>query len=230
MQKTFKGYFFSKTHWTKRLVYGFGLLLLLPLLSACTANNNYSADKKLGVFFNVPKDWKQVPSDSINNALIDGGANGAATLVQETRFLAAYSPKSGIDPREYFQSTAPSSPILLVRVTQLQQNESDALSINALRNHVVPLLTSLSSSANLNSGISLIDDHYLDAKGGHGIFDTFQWQNSKNQTQQLNQQILLSKDHQYLYVFLLRANVSDLNKYGKEMEKIIKSFTVNGPV
>jgi hypothetical protein len=213
----------------KKVVLVIALIALIPLISACSPDHKYAVDKTLGVYFAVPKDWHQVSNTKLNNTLIDSGSSQALSIFQESRFLAAYSTDAQIDPTEFFKSSAPSAPIVIARVLNLSPAESDALSINSLRNRVFPILDGVGVTAGLSPEVNLLDDAYLNPKGGSGIADTYQWQNSDTEIQQIWQEMIISTNRQYLYEFMVRANVHDLKKYGSDINQIVSSYTVNGP-
>ena len=105
--------------------------------------------------------------------------------------------------------------------------ERNAISLNTLRNLVLPTTQYADGSIENNRNFKLINDQEVVEKGGRGVLLEYSFDyDGTNET--VKQAALYSNDQNKIYVFILRCATTCFNKNRSDIEEIVKSFTVRG--
>lgn len=201
----------------------------LLLLSGCFApTQHYAADQKDGVYLAVPKTWHQISQAQIGMRESLSTVSGAADRLAAVKWQEAYSPDAAITAKEVLSLTPPASPIVYVRVRSLLPQEVQDISYNALRDIVLPITGWADGSITNAPPLAINSDSEEVAKGGRGIHTQFSFTNSAKVSETIDQQALLSNDHNTIYLLVVRARSDVFDANSKTLNKIINSFTVRG--
>lgn len=206
-----------------------GLVVVLSiLLAGCGESSRiYAASKAEGVFFSVPKFWHGLSTAALNKYEKSGEGKQIESRQALVKWQIAYSTDSKLKVSQVFTLKPPSSPLIYVRVRDLTSPEINDFSYNSLRDVITPV-TKLSQGVDLGvSDFKLLDDGEVVEKGARGVQTIYSF--SIDGTEQtFNQVVMMSNDRTTLYVFVARCVTACYNKNKKEIEEIVKSYTVLG--
>lgn len=204
------------------------LLISLTLLVSCsTASSIYPSLKSDGVYFQVPRSWHEISPAALARQEAKSTASGAAQRAAAVKWQIAYSPSPDISAADVFSIQPVTKPVVFVRVRSLNDYESNAVSLNTLRDVVVPLTSWIDGTSSIPI-FTLSEDEPLTDKGGIGIHSQYTFGMSAETAQTLNQKVLLSNDRKTLYLFIARCSQSCFGQNRELLDKIAASFTVRG--
>lgn len=201
--------------------------MALVLTSCGESSRLYATSKSEGVFFSVPKNWH-----SLSNAALNKYEKSAESDEQESRqslvkWQMAFSSDPKIKVSQVFTLRPPTSPLIFVRVRDLTSPEINSFSYNSLRDVITPI-TQLAEGADLGvPDFKILEDGEVVEKGARGIQTIYSF-SIDGVEQTLNQVVLQSNDRTTLYIFMARCATTCYNKNKKEIEEIVKSYTVRG--
>ena len=205
------------------------LLIALPiLLSGCGESSKiYAASKAEGVFFSVPKSWHGLSTATLNKYEKSGEDKQVESRQALVKWQIAYSSDLNLKVAQVFTLKPPSSPLIYVRVRDLTSPEINDFSYNSLRDVITPV-TKLSQGVDLGvSDFKLLDDGEVVEKGARGVQTIYSF-SIDGIEQTFNQVVMMSNDRTTLYVFVARCATSCYNKNKKDIEEVVKSYTVLG--
>lgn len=200
---------------------------LLLLLSACSASQIYAGNKSDGAFFAVPNGWSAISQKSLSAE--EGKSKNQADLdrLALVTYQIAYTKGKKISAREVFELSATKDPVVFARFRDLYPEERAAISLNALRDIILPVTAYQNGSKANDRNFYLLDDQELIQKGGKGVNLLYSFDyNGVNET--VNQTTFFSNDLNKIYLFVVRCSTTCYNKDEKIINKIVKSFTVRG--
>ena len=204
----------------------FVIIISALLLSGCgTPSQKYGASKSEGVYFTVPNNWIEIPTQSLNAEEKKNGDNIERTY--QVKWQVAFTPSRDIRPGDVFNLATPEKPIAFARVRELFPAEVNSISYNEMRDVVVPLTKWIDGTAKDNHNLSLINDYERIEKGARGVRSIYTF-DLKGVSSYIDQTVLLTPDHSKIYMFIVRCSVACHEKYKAEMTKIADSFTVSG--
>ena len=205
------------------------LSVLLLLITACSASTmaypHLSSD---GLYLKVPKSWKTTNTVDLTAYEGKNPDQSAQDRAANVRWQEAYSPNY-VSPAKVFSISAGNDPVVFVRVRDLYAEERDAVSLNSLRNAVVPTVSWAKEPAKY--AYSSIIDEEKSFQGGWGVHLRFSFQSSESAEdphQIMDQTALLSPDSSTLYILVVRCSQACFTKNQKIIEEIVSSFTVRG--
>ncbi len=205
---------------------------LAMVLSGCAQpSQKYAADKRDGVYFTVPRDWKLIPQSAISAREALSTATGAADRLAAVKWQEAYSPSTSITAKDVLSLATTKVPVVYVRVRSLLAEEINAVSYNSLRDIIVPLTTWASGTDATAPIFTVADDSEDVQKIARGVHTQFTFTNTvgKTSTQQtIDQTALVSNDRSTIYVLIVRCSNTCFEKNRKVLTKISQSFTVRG--
>ena len=142
-------------------------------------------------------------------------------------YQAGFSKLKNLSARDVFMLQPTAEPVLYVRIRDLFPEERNAISLNTLRNLVLPTTQYADGSIENNRNFKLINDQEVVEKGGRGVLLEYSFDyDGTNET--VKQAALYSNDQNKIYVFILRCATTCFNKNRSDIEEIVKSFTVRG--
>ena len=206
-----------------------GLFMILTfLLAGCGESSKlYPASKADGVYFSVPKDWNGLSTEALNTYEKQSAGDKSGSRQALVKWQVAYSPIPKIKVSEVFSLKPPKSPLIFARIRNLTTPEINDFSYNSLRNVIVPV-TDLAAGKNAGApDFKVLLDEEVVQKGGRGVHSIFSF-SIDGVAQTFNQTVLTSNDRATLLIFIARCESTCYVKNQKQIEEIVKSYTVRG--
>lgn len=201
--------------------------IALVMLSACTPSKQYEGSKSDGAFFTVPNGWQKVDGTALNKVEAKNANQDELDRLSMVTYQAGFTKAKKIDPKDIFLLEPTKDPVLYVRIRDLFPEERNAISINTLRNLVLPITDYLDGTIPNDRKFELYDDQEINEVGGRGVSLLYSFDyNGVNET--VNQVALMSNDQNKIYVFIIRCSTECYNKNIDEIDEIVNSFTVKG--
>lgn len=201
--------------------------LSLVLTGCGESSKIYAASKADGVFLSVPKSWTGLSTAALNKYEKSGEEDPENSRQSLVRWQVAYSSDPKIKVSQVFTLKPPSKPLVFVRVRDLTTPEMNDFSYNSLRDVITPI-TQLNQGADLGvPDFKVLADGEVVEKGGRGVQTIYSF-SIGDVEQTLNQVVMMSNDRTILYIFMARCATTCYNKNKKEIEEIVKSYTVLG--
>lgn len=201
--------------------------IALVMLSACTPSKQYEGSKSDGAFFTVPNGWQKVDGTALNKVEAKNANQDELDRLSMVTYQAGFTKAKKIDPKDIFLLEPTKDPVLYVRIRDLFPEERNAISLNTLRNLVLPITDYLEGTIPNDRKFELYDDQEINEVGGRGVSLLYSFDyNGVNET--VNQVALMSNDQNKIYVFIIRCSTECYNKNIDEIDEIVNSFTVKG--
>jgi hypothetical protein len=202
-------------------------VLALVMLSACTPSKQYAGSKDDGAFFSVPNGWTKVGASALNKEESKNASQDDLDRLSMVTYQVGFTKSKKISPRDIFMLEPTKEPVLYARFRDLFPEERNAISLNTLRNIILPITGYMDGTTTNDRNFELYDDQEIVAKGGRGINLLYSFDyNGVNET--VNQVALYSNDQNKIYLFIIRCSTVCYNKNIDEIDEIVKSFTVKG--
>lgn len=202
-------------------------LVAVVMLSACTPSKQYEGSKSDGAFFTVPNGWKKVDGAVLNKVEAKNANQDELDRLSMVTYQVGFTKAKKIDPKEIFLLEPTNDPVLYVRIRDLFPEERNAISLNTLRNLVLPITDILDGTIPNDRKFELYDDQEIKEVGGRGVSLLYSFDyNGINET--VSQVALMSNDQNKIYVFIIRCSTECYNKNIDEIDEIVNSFTVKG--
>lgn len=201
--------------------------LALVMLSACTPSKQYAGSKDDGAFFSVPNSWTKVDAEALNKEESKNASQDDLDRLSMVTYQVGFTKSKKISPRDIFMLEPTKEPVLYARFRDLFPEERNAISLNTLRNIILPVTGYLDGTTTNDRNFELYDDQEITEKGGRGVNLLYSFDyNGVNET--VNQVALYSNDQNKIYLFIIRCSTVCYNKNIDEIDEIVKSFTVKG--
>mgnify|MGYP003328353205 CR=1 FL=1 len=203
------------------------LTISAALLTACTTSTQYGGSKKDGAFFAVPNGWREISNSALNKE--EGKTKNQNDLdrLSMVTYQVGFTTSKTLTAREVFQLAPTKEPVAFARFRDLFPEERNAISFNLLRDVILPVTSYQDGTKTNDRNFQLIDDQEIVQKGGRGVNLIYSFDyNGSNET--INQTAIYSNDQSKIYIFIVRCATECYNKNVKDLEKIVKSFTVRG--
>ena len=201
--------------------------IALVMLSACTPSKQYEGSKSEGVFFAVPNGWTKVDGNALAKEESKSANQNDLDRLAMVGYQAGFSKLKKISANEIFMLQPTAEPVLYVRIRDLFPEERNAISLNTLRNIILPVTEYVDGSRSNERNFQLIDDQEVVEKGGRGVLLEYSFDyNGTNET--VKQAALYSNDQNKIYLFILRCSTVCFNKNVATIDEIVKSITVRG--
>ena len=201
--------------------------IALVMLSACTPSKQYEGSKSEGVFFAVPNGWNKVDGNALTKEEAKSTNQNDIDRLAMVGYQAGFSKLKKLTARDVFMLQPTTEPVLYVRIRDLFPEERNAISLNTLRNIILPVTEYADGTRANDRNFQLIDDQEVVEKGGRGVLLEYSFDyEGTNET--VKQAALYSNDKNKIYLFVLRCSTSCFNKNIKSVDEIVKSFTVRG--
>jgi hypothetical protein len=202
-----------------------GATLLAALVSACGAPQyTYVTNSNAHTYFKVPRDWQKIDDKALVKA-ISGGASLPAS-VWTVGYDASAKPAA-----DDVLSPKASKPFAYAVVEQVNEQTSNILSYNLLRDFFLPVTSDARSTA-AKDGFSLTGFHLLSSsvltpgQGYHGVRETFDYTYPDGSQNTFDQVALTNADSTEVYVLLVHCLATCYSSDSKQIDSVMKSFTV----
>lgn len=201
--------------------------LAMAMLSACTPSKQYAGSKEDGAFFSVPNGWTKVSMQVLNKVESKSSNQQDLDRLSMVTYQVGFSKTKSIKPRDIFLIEPTEQPVLYARFRDLFPEERNAISLNTLRNIILPVTDYVDGTKANDRNFQLFDDQEVNEKGGKGVNLLYSFDyNGVNET--VNQSALYSNDQNKIFLLIIRCSTVCYNKNIDEIDAIVKSFTVRG--
>jgi len=203
------------------------VLLCALVVSSCSTSQQYAGSKEDGAFFAIPNGWHQISNERLNKEEGKSGNQANLDRLAMVTYQVGYSPDKKVTPAQVFRLDPTEQPIIFARFRDLFPEERNSISLNSLRNVIVPVTDFQDGSIENTRNFQLLDDQEIIDKGGRGVNLTYSFDfDGVNET--INQIALYSNDKNKIYLFIARCTTECFNKNQSTIQKIMNSFTVRG--
>jgi len=199
------------------------------LLSGCAqSSQRYASNKDVGAYFTVPTEWTKINQKVLHKAEITGATAAGREKANLVLWQEAYSKVPNILPKEIFGLIPTEHPIAFTRVRQFTIEESNGVSLNSLRDLIIPVTKLYAGESSVVTDFVLLDDEEIIEKGARGVRTTFSFTPPGALNETVKQTALISADRSTLYFFIVRCSTKCFKANSDEINKISDSFTVRG--
>lgn len=210
-----------------RVRIGLALALVVALSGCGQQSKQYASSNKANTFFTVPNSWNKISAARLSAYEKKQLENNPNSRADSVIWQVAYTPMKKFKLSQVYALDSFKEPIVVARVRKLSIAETNNISYNVLRDIVIPYQTWTQNPNQAPPGFSIVSDYEISDQGVNGVRSIFTFDNDgKNQT--LDQVAMVSDDRRTLYVFLTRCITTCYKKNKKEIDEIVKSFTVRG--
>jgi hypothetical protein len=201
--------------------------LFASLLSGCSASQQYAGSKQDGAFFAIPNGWFQISNDELNKEEAKSTNQDDLDRLSLVTYQVGYSAVKKVTPEQVFLLDPTPHPVIFARFRELFPEERNSISLNALRNVILPVTDLLDGTLENTRNFQLIDDQEIVDKGATGVNLVYSF-DFKGENETINQTALYSNDKSKIFLFIARCTTECYNKNIDQIEKIVNSFTVRG--
>ncbi len=201
--------------------------LALVMLSACTPSKQYAGSKTDGAFFSVPNGWTKISTEALTKEESKSTNQNDLDRLAMVTYQVGFTKAKKMSARKVFMLEPTDQPVLFARFRDLFPEERNSISLNSLRDIILPITQYQDGSKVNDRNFQLFDDQEIVEKGGKGVSLLYSFDyNGVNET--VNQVALYSNDQNKIYLFIIRCSTTCYNKNIDEIDEIVKSFTVRG--
>ncbi|MFM2102950.1 MAG: hypothetical protein RL740_37 [Actinomycetota bacterium] len=202
-------------------------LLATLLLTGCSASQQYAGSKKDGAFFAIPNGWFQITNEELNKEEAKSTNQDDLDRLSLVTYQVGFSAVKKVTPEQVFLLDPTPHPVVFARFRDLFPEERNSISLNALRNVILPVTDLLDGTIENTRNFQLIDDQEVVEKGATGVNLVYSF-DFKGINETINQTALYSNDKSKIFLFIARCTTKCYNKNVDRIEKIVNSFTVRG--
>jgi hypothetical protein len=197
---------------------------LAPVAAGCAAPQfTYVSDASAQAYFKVPYGWHQITAAELAPQLKLGAAGGG---IWQIGYDAAPTPSA-----VHALSPAAPQPFAFALVLPVNPAAHKAVTVNFLRDAIMPV-TNAGRQAYAAQGFSvagfrLLSDTVVSAGHGvRGVRDIFDYTSRSGYTDTFDKVALTNAGHSQVYVLLVHCLASCYRQHQKEIETVMRSFTV----
>jgi hypothetical protein len=179
----------------------------------------------------VPHDWQQTGTDSLDDMLSGTNPDSARKAArQRTWWSVAYDADATPDARHLLINGVTAEPIVYARVSPLTETQQNAVSLDLLRNIILPVTADAREAAGANSDLTdfelLHDEVLAPASGLHGVRVVFDYVLGSGVMHTFDETALVNNDNSKLYLLMIRCSTACYQARFSELDTIATSFTV----
>jgi hypothetical protein len=205
---------------------GVALALTAVLAGCAVPRYTYVDNTSQNTFFKVPYTWSPVKSSALVKALTGGSSGGGAWTVG---FDA-----SGRPTADHVLGTVPGQPFVYATVALLNQNASNMLSYNLLRDLFLPVTAPTRQTADSNgfplTAFRLLRDQILtQGQGIHGVRETFDYTYPGGRVVTFDQIAMTNADATKVYLLVVHCTNSCYQHNQAAINTVMNSFIVRSP-
>jgi len=212
-----------------------GIAALIIVLTGCgQPSYTYVKNSAEKTYFKVPTQWRQVDRASIDKLITPENPDSASAavyrkLVWSVGFDADKSPSAS-----HLLEADGNAPFVLVSVSQLTAAQRDSLSLNSLRDVLLPVSSDARKAAASNNfpltGFELLADQVVTpTKGVHGVHAVYNYAFPDGLVQTYDQTAYVSDDITRVYFMLIICSTRCHSARSGEIKRVADSFTVRRP-
>lgn len=205
-----------------------GACLFSALVSGCASPSSiYPSYKPAGVYLQIPRQWHEISTTELAQQEKKSTAAGAAERAARVQWQIAYSSSPNITAADVFSLKSVSDPIIFIRIRSLSDYESNAVSLNSLRDVIVPITDWIAGISSISRFDLAVDEPFND-KGGSGIHSRYTFGAESQEAQTLDQRVVLTPDRKTLIVVVARCSEICFKQNREALDTITSSFRVVG--
>jgi len=206
-------------------------LLAAPVLLVGCSDPSYTYVKNSSekTYFKVPRAWSAVNQDEIERALIPDDPESETSAIKRRLLWAV-----GYDADETASAshllTPTGKPFVYVSVTRLTATQRDDISLNVLRDYLLPVSLDARKIATAQgfglSGFELLVDESLTGKGVHGVHEVFNYKFPDGELRTFDQTAYVSNDSSRVYLMLVTCTAHCHRDNLGLFNNVVSSFTI----
>ncbi|MFI6456100.1 hypothetical protein ACIBF6_31610 [Streptosporangium amethystogenes] len=184
-------------------------------------------------YFKVPAAWQKVDQTALDKATIGADLESAtAQLRKQLVWSTAYDAHSKPSPDHLLGYGTEDEPFVFARIAKLLPEEQDALSLNSMRNSVLPVTETVRKEYAEIPGYPLKDfellaDEVLQPGDGlRGVHVRFNYAIEGAGTETFDLTSYLALDGKQISTLLIRCSAACYRKRAGEFDRITQSFKV----
>jgi hypothetical protein len=184
-------------------------------------------------YFKVPATWRKVDQVALDKATIGADPESAtARLRKQLVWSAAYDAHTEPSPDHLLGYGTGDEPFVFARIAKLLPEEQDSLSLNTMRNSVLPVTETVRKKYAEIPGYPLRDfellaDEVLQPGDGlRGVHVRFNYAIQGAGIETFDLTSYLAQDGKQISTLLIRCSAACYRKRAGELEKIAQSFKV----
>ncbi|WP_051753383.1 hypothetical protein [Streptosporangium amethystogenes] len=184
-------------------------------------------------YFKVPAAWQKVDQTALDKATIGADLESAtAQLRKQLIWSTAYDAHSKPSPDHLLGYGTEDEPFVFARIAKLLPEEQDALSLNSMRNSVLPVTETVRKEYAEIPGYPLKDfellaDEVLQPGDGlRGVHVRFNYAIEGAGTETFDLTSYLAQDGKQISTLLIRCSAACYRKRAGEFDRIAQSFKV----
>jgi hypothetical protein len=210
----------------KGLAWGCAIALTAVLVSCGAPSFSYVADSTANTYFKVPYGWQQVPQDQLCRIIKLVPAYGTCTGAYAVGYEPGRNP-AATDLVDWHNS----QPFVFVTVQQVPQAQSGTLTVNTLRDLVLPVtntgLQSLAQQGYPITNFKALRDSMLTLKQGFvGVRETYQYTYQGGVVDTFDKIVLTNPAESHLYILLVHCTTTCFTQDTTAIDDVMSSFTV----
>jgi hypothetical protein len=200
---------------------------VLGAASGCSApDHTYIANRPNKTYFKVPATWHEIDERALKPAATKASPSPGSDSEWVVAYDAATAPSVA-----HLGATDTPEPIVYVSVRPVSTEEGGQVSLDNLRDLVLPVTATAraaaGSSSTTFSGFSLVSDSVLTSKSGlRGVHEVFQYRVRGGPLQTFDETAYTNKDGNKVYLMLLRCSSECYQARRSELDSVVTSFTV----
>ncbi|GIH99239.1 hypothetical protein Pta02_12480 [Planobispora takensis] len=220
-----------------RAVFTLSVMLITALtfgLTGCAGPEfTYVRHDSGETYFKVPASWHAVDQETLSRFFTQGDPDSATAQVRkELIWLAAYDADAEPAVGHLYGLGSTDEPFVFVRVTTLLREQRDMMSLNVMRDALLPVTESARQQASAIPGypatdFELLADEVIEPGDGlQGVHVRFNYAIQGAGTHTFDLTAYLAADGQRLSTMLIRCSASCYRDRAAELDVIAQSFKV----
>jgi len=198
--------------------------------AACGAPEfTYVKNSDQKTYFKVPHEWQETGTQALDNLLSGANPDSAtAEMRQKLWWSVAYDASADPSAEHLLTAASTAQPIVYARVSQLTKPQQNAVSLDMLRNAILPVTAAAREASTLDlTDFELIHDEVLTPSNGlHGVRVVFDYALANGVLHTFDQTAFVNNDGSKLYLLMIRCSTSCYRARSDELDTIATSFTV----
>jgi len=209
-------------------IVGLWMVLLSLTVAGCAAPQfTYVTNSSQHTYFKVPSGWREISATALAHAV--GGSSSPQSSVWTVGYDGSPRPEA-----EHVLGPENEQPFAYSVVAAVNQTTTNALSYNDLRDFFLPVTAAARATA-ARGGFPLTNFHLLSdsmlelPQGVHGVRVIYDYSYPDGSVNTFDQVALTNADDTEVYLLLVHCLASCYSTHQKEIDTVMKSFTVRSP-
>jgi hypothetical protein len=206
-------------------------LVAIAMVPAACGSPNYTYVKNAdaGLYLKVPRTWTPIDQEQLQNEVSGDATTESGKIARAHAWHVAFDAAVQPSVKNVF-GAGPTDPVLWVFVRDVPPAARGAISLNALRDTVLPVTTvaEQAQTAGTSDGFEMLTDTELNPrKGFYGMHTVFNYK-VEDVSHTVDQTVLTNDMHTKLYYLVVRCSTKCFAARRDEISTVVNSFTVRG--